>query len=241
MGLIDKITNWIRTQVKEALAEGVVVGLSGGIDSSVVATLSKMALGDDVLALIMPCHSDPIDEEYANLVARMLNIKTQRIVLDPIYDRLVESLPYGNKIALANLKPRLRMLTLYYFANTLNYLVVGTGNKSELMVGYFTKYGDGGVDLLPLGGLLKSQVMGLAKELGIPEEILKRTPTAGLWKGQTDEGELGISYDELDEAILALEFDERERVSQELLSKVEDLIRVSSHKRSLPKIFIPQD
>jgi NAD+ synthase len=101
-------------------------------------------------------------------------------------------------LATANLKPRLRMATLYYYANKLNYLVIGTGNRSELAMGYFTKYGDGGVDLLPLGNLLKTKVRELAKELKVPQEIIDRPPSAGLWHGQTDEGEMGISYAELD-------------------------------------------
>lgn len=238
MGLADDVSNWIKTQVKEAKAKGVVVGLSGGIDSSVVAALSKKALGDNVLGLIMPCMSESSDEEHAFLVASFLKIKTERIILDTVYEKLLDIFPSGNKLAMANLKPRLRMLTLYYFANNLNYLVAGTGNKSEIMVGYFTKYGDGGVDVLPLGKLLKTEVKKLAEELGIPKEIIEKRPSAGLWPEQADEKELGIIYDELDRVILALESGKKEELDSHILAKVESLIKASEHKRTLVKMFV---
>ncbi len=237
MKLVDDITNWIRIQVEQARVEGVVLGLSGGVDSSVVAALSRKAVGDRVLGLIMPCGGSPVDEEDALFVASQLGIKTERINLEAVYRGMLEVLPSGNKLALANLKPRLRMITLYYYANNLNYLVAGTGNKSEIMVGYFTKYGDGGVDILPIGGLVKSQVRELAKELGIPKEIIDKPPSAGLWEGQTDEGELGITYAELDKTIQALESKMTEDTDAHILSKVENLIKCSAHKRALPKIF----
>lgn len=237
MGITSDISSWIKLQAKEAGADGVVVGLSGGIDSSVVAVLAKKALGDNVLGLIIPCQSSLEDEEHAHLAASLFEIKTERIDLEPAYEKLLGILPPSNQLALANLKPRLRMITLYYFANKLNYLVAGTGNKSEIMVGYFTKHGDGGADILPLGGLLKTKVRELAGELGIPKEIIEKTPSAGLWAGQTDEGEIDISYDELDKAILVLESDKRDEVDSRILTKVEGLIRKSSHKRSTPKVF----
>ncbi|MEW6096829.1 MAG: NAD+ synthase [bacterium] len=238
MGLVVQISNWINSQVKKANAEGIVVGLSGGIDSSVVAALSKKAVGDKLLGLIMPCQSESIDEKYALLVASCLKIKTERIALDTAYEKLLEAFPSGNKLAVANIKPRLRMLTLYYFANNLNYLVAGTGNKSEIMVGYFTKYGDGGVDILPLGGLLKTQVRQLARELDIPKEILSRVPTAGLWHNQTDEWELGITYEDLDKVLkVVLESKKTTNLPHDLIAKVKGLIKTSEHKRALPAIF----
>ncbi|MEA1965244.1 MAG: NAD(+) synthase, partial [Candidatus Aerophobetes bacterium] len=183
--MIREISSWIKQLVEEAKAEGVVVGLSGGLDSSVVAFLAERALGNrKVLGLIMPSHSSSLDEEHAYLVARRLNIRVERVVLDAVYDKLLEVLPSGKDVALANIKPRLRMLTLYYFANNLNYLVLGTSNKSEILIGYFTKYGDGGCDILPLGGLLKTEVRELAKKLEVPDRIIKKPPSAGLWEGQ---------------------------------------------------------
>lgn len=237
MGLAEQISNWIRERVGEAKKEGVVVGLSGGIDSSVVACLAKRALGKKVLGLIMPCYSSDLDEDHALLVAKKLDIKTERMSLNSVYDKLVEILLSGKKIALANLKPRLRMLILYYFANNLNYLVTGAGNKSEILIGYFTKYGDGGCDILPLGDLLKTEVRRLAEELGVPREIMEKTPSAGLWEEQTDEEEIGISYQELDRTITAIESGRRESVSPEMLARVEEIIRKSAHKRSPAIVF----
>jgi NAD+ synthase len=136
-------------------------------------------------------------------------------------------------LPIANLKPRLRMLTLYYFANKLNYLVVGTGNKSELTMGYFTKYGDGGVDILPLGDLLKTEINKLAAELGVPREIIDKPPSAGLWAGQTDEGEMGITYAELDKILSG----EPKGILQEKIDLVKSREALSRHKRALPDIF----
>ena len=140
-------------------------------------------------------------------------------------------------MAYANLKPRLRMCALYYFAQKLNYLVAGTGNKSELVVGYFTKYGDGGVDILPLVGLLKTEVRQLAKELKIPREIIEKTPSAGLWHGQTDEGEMGITYEELDRIIVAIGRKKIKGISKAKLSKVKKMMRGSLHKRAPIPVF----
>jgi len=235
MKLVEVIVKWIREEVKKSGREGAVLGLSGGLDSSVAACLTKKALGEKVIGLLMSCHNDPVDEDYAWKVAKKFNIKTRRVVLNSVYDSFLKVLPPGGKISRANLKPRLRMITLYYFANNLNYLVVGTGNKSELMVGYFTKYGDGGVDILPIGGLLKTQVKELAKDLGIPNEIIKRAPSAGLWEGQTDEEELGLTYEELDEAIEIIE--SGKKFSSKKVDRVRRLMKNSQHKRSLPLIF----
>ena len=236
MELIGRISAWIRQKVDEASAEGVVVGLSGGVDSATVAALSKRAVGvEHVLGLIMPCHSQPQDEADAHLVAEALGLRVERVDLTPVYDALVAALPPGSDLARGNLKPRLRMTTLYYFANNLHYLVAGTGNKSELMVGYFTKYGDGGVDILPLGGVLKTQVWEMARALGVPEPIVTKTPTGGLWAGQTDEREMGITYRELDQAIRLIESgmgDEQDMT----IEKVRTMMRSSAHKRVLAPI-----
>jgi NAD+ synthase len=238
MSLADKIIEWIRAQVKEAQAEGVVVGLSGGVDSSTVAVLSKKAMGENMLGLILPCESSREDEELALLLAEKFGIRTEKVVLDEVYHTLLRTLPEGGQVARANIKPRLRMLTLYYFANNLNYIVAGTGNRSEIMVGYFTKYGDGGVDILPLGGLFKSQVRELAKELNIPDVIIERMPSAGLWSGQTDEGEMGISYDMLEDALVAIQ--KGERASSSIMERVEKMVKSSEHKRRTPPMFFPK-
>lgn len=233
----NKIINWIRKQVREAGARGIVMGLSGGVDSSVVAALAKEAVGKNrVLALILPCHSQAHDLEDAKLVAKKLGIKTQALDLSKTYDSLTKILPKAGRLAQINLKPRLRMLTLYYFANKLNYLVCGTGNKSELMVGYFTKHGDGATDILPIGDLLKKEVRTLAKELGVPKHIIAKPPTAGLWPGQTDEGEMGITYSELDDILERIENKRKQIASGDKVNKVRQMIKGSEHKRQGPKI-----
>ncbi len=241
MSLIDQIAEWIQNQVRAAGAEGLVVGLSGGVDSACVAGLSARAIGAQaVLGVLLPCHSDPIDAQYAHLAAQALDLETITVKLGPIYDALSAALPpTRERLAHANLKPRLRMTALYYVASARNYLVAGTGNKSELLIGYFTKHGDGGVDIEPLGDLYKRQVYELARELGVPQPILDRPPTAGLWPGQTDEDEMGLNYDTLERALLALQSGDDGGLDQPTLDKVRRMVRASAHKRALAPIFIP--
>ncbi len=237
MTLPDKISKWIREKTKEAKRDGVVVGMSGGLDSSVTAVLCKRAFPENTLGLIMPCFSREEDIRHARLVARIFDIKTKEIDLSDVFTQLRNTLERhieGERtatIATANIKPRLRMITLYYFANRLNYLVVGTGNKSELSIGYFTKYGDGGVDLLPLGDILKTDLKKLARDIGIPEEIINKKPSAGLWEGQTDEDEIGMSYEELDRILRAIESRELRGYDTKLVGKVNEMIAASRHKR----------
>ena len=196
---IDRIVTWLREYAAEAGARGYVVGLSGGIDSACTAVLCRRAMGNNVLGVLMPCHSATQDAELAHLLAHTFEIATLTVDLEPVYGALLEALPAGTSaLAQSNIKPRLRMTALYALAQTHGYLVAGTGNKSELDVGYFTKYGDGGVDLEPLGSLYKTQVRRLAEILQVPRAIIEKKPTADLWEGQTDEEELGFSYDEVD-------------------------------------------
>ena len=233
-----KIMFWIRKQLKDSATKGIVLGLSGGIDSAVVAALAKEAIGKKkILALILPIHSQNQDLKDAKLVANDLGIKAITIDLSRTYDNLIKILPRSSNLAKANLKPRLRMTVLYYFANKFKFLVCGTGNKSEIKAGYFTKHGDGAADILPLGDLLKSQVRNLARQLNIPEHIIQKAPTAGLWPGQTDEGEMGITYSELDSILARIENKSRQILSPEKIDKVKELIKRSKHKREGPKIF----
>jgi NAD+ synthase len=232
-----KIIFWIKKQIKDSKAKGIVLGLSGGVDSAVVAALAREAIGKKrVLALILPCHSQVVDSRDARLVAKKLGISTKLIDLSKIYENFIKILPKTAGMPKANLKSRLRMITLYYFANKLNYLVCGTGNKSELMAGYFTKHGDGATDILPIGSLLKKQVRGLAKELGIPEYIITKVPTAGLWPGQTDEGEMGITYSELDDILERFDKGKKQVLGAAKVNKVKEKIEASEHKRQGPKI-----
>jgi len=237
MKLSERISRWIRDQVEAAGAAGVLVGLSGGIDSAVVAVLAKRAMGDDVLALLLPCHSLAEDERDALLVAETFGIRRERVDLSPVYDAFLCQLPDAGQMCQVNLKPRLRMTALYYFGNKSNYLVAGTGNKSERLMGYFTKFGDGGADFLPIGDLTKSQVRKLAEELEIPPRIIDRPPSAGFWAGQTDEEEMNIRYEDLDKIIISLEKREEPRLPKTQLSYVKGMIARSRHKRNTPPIF----
>jgi NAD+ synthase len=248
MGRAERIAVWMRERVHDAGARGIVVGLSGGIDSALVVRLAQLAMPSGVVGVLMPCHSDPQDERDASLVASHFSVPTVRVDLEAPYEALsaavksaIDMLPAGvhhdkphddprSRVPLANLKPRLRMASLYYVANSLNYLVAGTGNRSELSIGYFTKHGDGGVDLLPIAHLVKREVRAMARELGIPDAIVDRTPSAGLWLGQTDEAEMGFSYDDLERYL-----DEGpQSVAPAVAMKIERLVRTSEHKRHLP-------
>ncbi len=242
MALANEIASWIRGEIEGAGLSGAVVGLSGGIDSAVVSGLCARAVGpENVLGIAMPAHSIPADVADAKLIAGHWGIEYREIDLGNIYDAFLELLPDGSQLADANVKPRLRMITLYHHANTLNRMVVGTGNRSELEVGYYTKYGDGGVDLLPIASLLKVQVRELAREIGVPERIIERAPSAGLWEGQTDESELGITYEQLDEALAAIEAGDTSAISPRVLERVLALNRGSAHKRRLAPIFVPSE
>jgi NAD+ synthase len=228
----NKIVSWIKQKVKGSGAKGIVLGLSGGIDSAVVAALVKAAVGkNNLLVLFMPCNSDPQDLKDAELVAHELGLKSKLVDLSAVYNNFLKVLPGAISLARGNLKPRLRMSTLYYFANKLNYLVCGTGNKSELMVGYFTKHGDGGVDILPIADLFKRQVRQLAKELKIPQNIIAKPPTAGLWYGQTDEVEMGITYDELDDILDRFCNHKKQVTGSKNVDKVIKMYKKSEHKR----------
>lgn len=244
--IAEQISSWMRRQAQAASARGFVVGLSGGVDSAVVARLCQLALPGHVVGVIMPCHSDPRDEADAQLTARHFDLPAVQVDLGPTYDALLgqvkeatAQLPAGEatedlrgRLALANVKPRLRMTTLFFVANSLNYLVAGTGNRSEIAIGYYTKYGDGGVDLLPIGGLLKGEVRALGRELKVPGTILDKAPSAGLWLGQTDEGEMGFTYADLERYLTG----GPTTIAPALAMRVERLVRASEHKRALPPI-----
>jgi NAD+ synthase len=242
----DVISTWLRDRAASAGARGYVFGLSGGIDSAVVAKLCQLAFPQRVLGVMLPCYSHPQDEADARLVASTFSIPLATVDLGPAFDALTEALGHAvrglpthvetidikQQMPEANIKPRLRMAALYFIANSLNYLVAGTGNRSELTLGYFTKYGDGGVDVLPIGGLLKSEVRTLGRELGVPDRIITKPPTAGLWVGQTDEAEMGFSYETL-EAYLSKG---AAAVPAAVAERIEKLRVASDHKRALPPI-----
>jgi NAD+ synthase len=238
----------MRRQLTATGARGFVLGLSGGLDSAVVARLAQLAAPRQVIAAILPIHSDPDDERDAAAIAQHFSLSTVRVDLSDAYDATIAAAqtalrslaqdargprpadPFRARLPLANVKPRLRMTTLYFLANSLDYLVAGTGNRSELAIGYFTKHGDGGADLLPIGHLVKSEVRALARELNVPSAIIERTPSAGLWIGQSDEEEMGFTYGDLQRYLE----EGPQGVSPALAMKIERLTRSSEHKRVLP-------
>lgn len=237
---VDKISNqlvdWIQKKVKNAGAKGVVFGLSGGIDSAVIAAIAKKAFPENSLGIIMPCHSDKTDEEHGLLIANSLKLETKKVDLSNSFDTFLEAIPDKNhhKLAKSNLKPRLRMTTLYYFAQRNNYLVLGPTNKSEFTVGYFTKHGDSGVDLLPLVSFVKFEIRELAKYLNIPDIVINKPPTAGLWQNQTDEEEMGFSYEVLDNYI------KTGQGLEVITKKIDRMNETSEHKRLYPPMFIQE-
>ncbi len=234
---MDKVCNqlidWLREKVIEANGKGLVFGLSGGIDSSLVAALSKKAFPENALGIIMPCHSNPEDEEDALLVAEKLNLETKKVDLSNVYDVFLETVDIStnNQLAKANIKPRLRMTTLYYFAQLNNYLVAGGTNKSEFKVGYFTKHADSGSDILPIASFVKEEVQDMASFLGVPEKVIYKEPSAGLWEKQTDEKEMGFSYGILDNYIRT------GNAPKDIKEKIERMNKNSEHKRKFPPIF----
>jgi NAD+ synthase len=250
----EHLTAFIETVVDDAEAEGAVLGLSGGIDSTLTAHLAVEALGvDGVHGLVMPGEVNTAGNmSDAERVARDLGIEYDVIDIEPIYDAFVEAFPGETtadrldddplRTAAGNVRVRIRAVLNYFVANAENRVVLGTGNRSEALTGYFTKYGDQAVDCNPIGNLYKQQVRQLAAHVGVDDDLVNKTPSAEMWTGQTDEGEMGLEYDALD-AILALHIDgpfsqaatvRQLDVTAEQVERVVGLYERSAHKRSMP-------
>jgi NAD+ synthase len=244
---IAVIHSFIKQKVEEVGAKGILIGLSGGLDSAVVTKLCADAIGPEkVLVLIMPETATPQkDIQDALSLASDLNVAYRVIdITDTVaaFSSLLSPMEL-DKTTLGNIKARCRMILLYTHSNLEKSIVMGTSNKSELLCGYFTKFGDGGADFSPIGDLYKSQIKDLAKAIGIPEDLCEKPPSAGLAEGQTDEKELGISYQDLDRILLGIELrTEPEIISQKTgieLSEVErihKLVEKNVHKRKMPLI-----
>ena len=226
--------------------EGAVVGLSGGLDSALVARLARDSLGPQrVLGVLLPDRSYPegLREETA-AYARQLGIDARTVSIEPVERAYRSLLPEVlDRVTLGNTVARIRMTILYALARESHRVVLGTGNKSEILLGYFTKYGDGGVDLLPIGDLYKTQVRALAARLDLPRAIRDRPPTAGLWEGQTDEAELGAPYDRLDRMLYGAELGKtEEEIGQatgedpSMVHRIVQRVIDQRHKRRLPPI-----
>ncbi|MEM0329296.1 MAG: NAD+ synthase [Nitrososphaerota archaeon] len=245
---VERIVGFLRSYVRGSGMDGVVIGLSGGLDSSVACALSVRALGPSrVHGLIMPdTRVTPAEDvEDARMLAEMLGIEHHVIPIDGVYNCFSRAMSFysqGADTANANLRARIRMVILYYYANLKRLLVCGSSDKSEIMLGYFTKYGDGAADILPLGDIYKTQVRRLARALGLPSRIAEKPSSPRLLPGQLAEEELGARYDEIDQ-VLYLHFErglplgEVERmtgISREKINMIVARVRANEHKRGLP-------
>ncbi len=240
------IKDFIKTYVKNSGCKGVVIGLSGGVDSAVTALLCNDAIGKkNVNCIYLPDETTPqLDNKHVDLFVNKFGLSCKKKDITKIVKQIsASSIINPDKFALANVKARTRMIILFEYANMTSSLVCGTSNKSEILIGYFTKYGDGGVDIFPIGDLYKTQVWELAKLLKIPKEMIKKPPTAGLWKDQSDEKELGISYNQLDKVLAGLERKiELDDISRIAGVKKSEVIRIknmrikSQHKSRAPLI-----
>lgn len=255
--VIEHIVKWLKDYATNAGVKGFVVGVSGGIDSAVTASLCAKT-GLEVLLIEMPIHQAESQvnrawEHMHNLEAKYPTVKTQNVNLTPVFDGFLNVLPElpssdSGKMALVNTRARIRMTTLYYFGQLNSLLVAGTGNKVEdFGVGFYTKYGDGGVDVSPIADLVKTEVFALGKELGVPESILVAPPTDGLWgDDRTDEDQIGASYPELEWAMeqqdLGKSIEDFEGREKEVFSIYSRLNRINQHKMNpIPVCKIPSD
>ena len=230
---VTRVTKWIREYIESVKADGVVIGNSGGKDSATVIALASTALGKDkVLTVAMPCNSNQSDYEDAKLVAEKFEVPLIEVNLKRTYEELEKELigkvvpkaEWREKESKINTKPRLRMTTLYYLAQNLNYLVIGTGNKCESIVGYTTKWGDNACDFNPIGDFTVEEVLQIGKYLGVPDKIINKVPSDGLGN-LTDEEKLGVTYNQISEYI---ETGKTEAKAMEIIQKKEKL---SEHKR----------
>lgn len=240
----DTIISFMKKEANDNNKDMFIVGLSGGLDSSVVAKLASLS-GIKTLGLIMPYLNVTPNEDISDAIslARECNIDYLIISLDSIYEHILTKLP-KNKYAAGNLLARLRMCILYYYANVNNGLVLGTSDKSELLIGYFTKYGDGAADLLPIASLYKLQVREFASMLGIKDRIVSKRSSPRLWRGHVAEEELGMVYEDIDGILYSI-FDLRLSIEEVMktfgedkVKKVMDMYKNTSHKRNLPKLCI---
>lgn len=235
--LIDKLKAHFAASGKHKA----VLGLSGGVDSALVLKLCAEALGPrNVHAYYLPYFENASDRRQTESWARTVGASYEVYSIKKPVDALCETAGKWDSVARGNFMARARMSVLYFHARQHEALVVGTGNKSELKTGYFTKYGDGGVDLLPIGGLYKTQVWQMARELGVPAHFIDKAPSAGLWEGQTDESEMGITYKELDEILQLLESKPNAAVRKfgdDKVKLVLERMRIGEHKLKMPPIL----
>jgi len=238
------LMRFIRDKVEESAASGTVLGLSGGLDSAVVLKLCVDSLGKDAVhALLMPETLDDPHFPDAEGYAKDMGVYYEVMEIGGASEKISGIFALLSKTAAGNIKARLRMILLYTYAHKNNMIVMGTSNKSELLTGYFTKFGDGGADFMPIGDIYKTEVMELARHIGVPEKFISKPPSAALYPGQKDEEELGISYEKLDCILRCIERDlsdhlisENCGIEPEMSIKVRDMVEKSIHKRKMPVI-----
>lgn len=245
-----QIEEFIRKTVPNEKANSVVVGLSGGIDSSVVAVLCARALGNNrVIGILMPTSFTPREDiEDAEALASNLKLKTYYVPVDPIVESFLKSIPVGaiGRIPVGNIRARTRMTINYYFANMFNCLVAGTGDRSENLIGFFTKYGDGGVDFLPIVHLYKTQVRQLASHLRLPRRLVEKPASPQLWSGHKATDELPADYPTIDLILYGLfdaklpkeEIAKQLNISEDLIEAIVKRHIASEHKRTQPSMLM---
>ncbi|EAI4099120.1 NAD+ synthase [Campylobacter jejuni] len=239
--ITEKMCDFIQEKVKNSQSQGVVLGLSGGIDSALVATLCKRTLKENVFALLMPTQiSNKANLEDALRLCADLNLEYKIIEIQSILDAFIKQSENTTLVSLGNFAARIRMSLLYDYSALKNSLVIGTSNKSELLLGYGTIYGDLACAFNPIGSLYKSEIYALAKYLNLHENFIKKAPSADLWENQSDEGDLGFSYAKIDEGLKALETNDEKllrTLDPSLIAILKNRMQKNAFKGKMPEIL----
>ncbi|RTI72285.1 NAD+ synthase [Campylobacter jejuni] len=239
--ITEKMCDFIQEKVKNSQSQGVVLGLSGGIDSALAATLCKIALKENVFALLMPTQiSNKANLEDALRLCADLNLEYKIIEIQSILDAFIKQSENTTLVSLGNFAARIRMSLLYDYSALKNSLVIGTSNKSELLLGYGTIYGDLACAFNPIGSLYKSEIYALAKYLNLHENFIKKAPSADLWENQSDEGDLGFSYAKIDEGLKALETNDEKllrTLDPSLMAMLKNRMQKNAFKGKMPEIL----
>ncbi|EOH9647383.1 NAD+ synthase [Campylobacter jejuni] len=239
--ITEKMCDFIQEKVKNSQSQGVVLGLSGGIDSALVATLCKRALKENVFALLMPTQiSNKANLEDALRLCADLNLEYKIIEIQSILDAFIKQSENTTLVSLGNFAARIRMSLLYDYSALKNSLVIGTSNKSELLLGYGTIYGDLACAFNPIGSLYKSEIYALAKYLNLHENFIKKAPSADLWENQSDEADLDFSYTKIDEGLKALETNDEKllrTLDPSLIAMLKNRMQKNAFKGKMPEIL----